>query len=413
MADNICKLVDEEAVRALLEEKRVATFFQPVVSIISKCIIGFEAFSRPAGEDCKVDTRMLFHAGLSPDVMLEVDRLCRMNALKQFRSIHAGHKGMLLFLKINAECLPHIEMDKLVLPAQLKEAKVGLDSVVLEVPLTSPYSDKALQLFVKLRELGARVCLDNCSVDAAFSLALNRFKPNFVKVNRSFLGDTECGEQADATLASVIGRANRVGAQVIGQGVETEEESIRLLSAGIHLQQGFYYSKDGASGGNDAARTFLEKIVKTNEKFRAAKQQLLRRKKERFAEAFKSVSKVAAKLSNVSENRFEEACKAIVNGGQGYISVFVLDSEGTQVTDRVYATGACVFENTAAILGSQKGTDHSAQDYVLYLEMGYLQFVTQSFASYVNGENACLISKPFFNTQGVRYTMCLEMAYPG
>ncbi|MCJ2166266.1 MULTISPECIES: EAL domain-containing protein [unclassified Pseudodesulfovibrio] len=413
MADNICKLVDEEAVRALLEMKRVTTFFQPVVSILSKCIVGFEAFSRPAGEDCNVDTRMLFHAGLSPDVMLEVDRLCRMNALRQFQSIHAGHKGMLLFLKVNAECLPHIEMDKLILPGQLKEVDMGLESVVLQIPLAVPHVDKALQLFEKLREMGVRLCLDNCSEDAAFSLALNRFKPDFVKVNRTFFGEEERGEHTFETLAGVISRANRVGAQVIGQGVETEEESIRLLSAGIHLQQGYYYSKDAASGGSDAAKAFLEKIVKTNDKFRVVRQQLVRRKKERFAEAFRNVSKVAAKLSNVSEDRFEQACRAIVNGSQDHVSVFVLDREGSQVTDRVYASGTRVSENTAAIMGSQKGADHSAQDYVLYLEMGYLQFVTPPFASLAGGVNACLVSKPFFNTQGVRYTMCLEMAYPG
>ena len=413
MTEQAKNVADAKVVKTLLSLKQVTSFFQPIISIASRGVIGFEAFSRPVGEYSGIDTRMLFDGGLGSDVMLEMDRLCRMTALRQFKPIHDRHKGMLLFLKVNAQSLPLLDPNRLVLLDQLKEAGVDVGAVAPELPLVPEHLDQIVPLFGKLREMGVRVCLDNCALDAAVSYALNLLRPDFVKLNRSFFGDGVNAQHAGATLAGAVSQANRIGAQVIAQGVETEDESVRLLAAGINLQQGFFYSKDEGTKPDDTPKLLREKIDRVNRRFQEARQQTIRRKKEGFADAFSRAGKVVIKLSNVPEDRFDEVCRSVVGRDNGPISVFVLDERGVQLTERVCAGESCVFGSNGAIYGSQRGADHSSQDYALYIEMGYNQFVTPPFTSVVTGGRACLISKPFFNTQGVRFTMCLEMPYPG
>ena len=408
-----CEFVDEAAVRAILLQKRVNTFFQPVVSIPAKAVVGFETFSRPTGQDCNLDTRMLFHAGLEPELMVKMDQLCRGMALKRFKPFHDSHNGMLLFLKVNPEVFAHIEVGQSMLARQLAEVGISPASVVLEFSSRLPHADRVMPFIEMYREIGVKIGLDGCSAGDAFALVINQLRPDFVKVNDTFFGDDARVENASRILETLFFAAERVGSLVIAQNVETEDESIRLLAAGVHLQQGYYYSKDEDAVDVDHAATLKQKIQAVKDKYKGIRKELVRRKKERFAEAFKGVGFVCSKLESLAEEDFEAGCKVLLEKRPEILSVFILDVEGRQTTSRVHACVSGGLAKTDVVMGTSKGTDHSAQDYVLYLDMGYLQFVTKPFISAYGGGTACLISKPFYDRLGGRYTLCLEIPYPG
>ncbi len=108
------------------------------------------------------------------------------------------------------------------------------------------------------------------------------------------------------------------------------------------------------------------------------------------------------------EDRFEDGCKSLVNNVDNAISMFVLDNTGEQITTRAHARNTSGTTNSDSILGTQQGVDHSVQDYVMYLDMGYDKYVTQSFCSPFTGEAACIISRAF-STRKLRYMVCVEM----
>jgi hypothetical protein len=45
--------------------------------------------------------------------------------------------------------------------------------------------------------------------------------------------------------------------------------------------------------------------------------------------------------------------------------------------------------------------------------MGYERFVTHSSISAITGEPSCLISQAFYNSEGLRYIVCIELPHPG
>lgn len=413
MSDPGTVQVNEKAVRDLISSKSVSTFFQPIVSIPTKSIIGFEAFSRGGGDACSIDSRLLFHDELSPEVKLDVDRLCREKALNQFKAIHENHKGLLLYLNVNPDILPIIETGIEVLEEQVSKACVAQANVVLECTLNNQHLEMVEGYSKKYRHMPYKFCLDNCHVDDPFGHAIGRVRPNFVKVNRSFFADGERKEYSQGALNVLVSMARKYGTSVIGHGVETEEESIRLLTAGVHLQQGYYYTKDENDTTGDPAKMFFQKIIETYEKYKVVSRELVRRKKERVTNTFRSVTSICSKFSNMSEDRFEEGCNTLVRSVDNIVSMFVLSSNGVQITHRAHKSANSGTANSDSILGSHKGMDHSIEDYVLYLDMGYEKFVTPPFSSPYTGELSCLISKPFFNREGERYMACIEMPHPG
>lgn len=405
--------VDENAVLEVLRTKNVHTYFQPVVSLVGKSIIGFEAFSRGAGEgNAVVAPETLFHQDLSSDSKVNVDRLCRERALAQFKSIHEKHKNMLLFLNINSEILPHVEVKSLVLKRQVASMDIDMGSVVIECPLSTAGQEDVVRFAARYKELGFKLCLDNCGVDDAFGQILPAIRPSFVKIRPDLYAEGMADENSLQILKSLVELTGRMGAMVIAQGVETEEDSIRLLTAGVHLQQGYYYTKEEGAQEGDPAEAFFRKILNTHEKYKKVGRDLVRQKKMRFEAMFRIVGLVCSKLSNLGEDRFEESCRVLAQSGKGIISLFVLDERGRQITSRLHVKGdGPGFSST--VLGSAKGVDHSVHDYFMYLDMGYEKFVTQPFVSLFTGETGCLISRPIYNSEGGRYVVCVEVPHLG
>jgi len=415
MGDLTAVQSNEQTVQEIFNAKDVSTFFQPVASISTKSIVGFEAFSRGGGGAgiCTVEPAVLFHESLPSQLKLDIDRLCREKALAHFMPIHDKHKDLLLYLNINPDIFPLADPNGLVLPKQVVKAGVAPENVVLECTLSNQYIEKTVLYREKFKALGFKTCLDNCSVDDSFSHTLSVARPDFVKINRTFFGNEERKDYSSKALEVLLVVAERIGALVVAQGVENEEESIRLLSAGVHLQQGYYYTKDEVAQAGDPARIFYSKIIDTYDKYKFVKRELVRRKKERFNKTFKSVASICAKLSNMSEDRFEDGCKSLVGSVNEVISMFVLDSMGGQITVRAHGRNSRATTNTDSILGTQKGVDHSVMDYVMYLDMGYEKYVTQPFCSPFTGKDACIISRAFFNKEGARYMVCIEMPVSG
>jgi len=405
---------DENAVLEIIKSKNLNTFFQPVVSISTKSIVGFEAYSRGGGGNvCVLDAKMLFHEDLKAELKVDVDRLCRESAFKQFKPIYSGHKSMLLYVNVCPDILPHVDLESRFLKYQVDSMGINFANVVIECTLSRANTSEFAEFAAAYRDFGFKISLDNCSIDDSFSQVVSRVAPDFVKVNRTFYASKERKDYSAKSLDAMVEVVDRAGGVVIAQGVEDEDDSIRLLTAGVHLQQGYYYSKDEDHKTGDPAKMFFRKIIDTYEKFRRLKRELVKRKKERFDISFKAVGSVCSKLSALPEDRFEDACKTIVRNIEAITSIFVVNETGEQITMRAHVRPTGKKGKSAKILGSEKGVDHSISDFVMYLNMGYEKFVTRPFVSPYTGEEVCIISKSFYNSEGLFYVACLEMPYPG
>lgn len=405
---------NEELVRNIISTKDVSTYFQPVVSITTKSIVGFEAFSRGGGGTgvCPIAPHMLFDHDLSPQVQLDIDRLCREKALEQFRRISQSHKGLLLYVNMNPDILAHVDLQEKFLSHQVVGMGIDPTSVVMECPMNKDCLELLAQFRNVYCNLEFKMCLDDCALNSPFSYIASQLRPHFIKINRTFFGNEEHRTNTMLTLESLCRLAGRLGISLIAQGVENEEESLRLLMAGVHLQQGYYYTKDQHDKDGDPARSFLKKIVTTHDRYKKMKRDAAQHKKERFSTIFRDVTHICGRISGIHESQFDDACAKLIHTIENILSIFVLDGDGVQITERAHVPTDRTAVISGSILNTYRGAEHSAQDYVMNLDMGYTRYVTPQFLSPYSGQDACLISTRVFNDEGKRYTVCIEVIYP-
>ena len=119
----------------------------------------------------------------------------------------------------------------------------GLDPATLVLEITETVmmtdSDIAIVRLNELKELGVRIALDDFGTGYSSLSYLSRFPVDILKMDRSFLsGDGE------ATLAAaIIAIGDRLGLEVVAEGIEREEQSDSLRQLGCELGQGFLFAR--------------------------------------------------------------------------------------------------------------------------------------------------------------------------
>jgi predicted signal transduction protein with EAL and GGDEF domain len=72
---------------------------------------------------------------------------------------------------------------------------------------------------------------------------LRSFPFDKIKIDRSFVSDLENNTDSAAIVRAVLGLGRSLGITTCAEGVETEEQVLRLRREGCTEVQGFYYSR--------------------------------------------------------------------------------------------------------------------------------------------------------------------------
>jgi len=129
--------------------------------------------------------------------------------------------------------------------------------IVLEITEHSPVSDydvlrRALE---PLRELGVRVAIDDVGAGFASMRHVLRLDPDLLKLDMTLTRAIDADTSRHALVVALVAFAAQVGAGVVAEGVETQEELSALEDAGVQFAQGFLLARPGPLPANSAGRT--------------------------------------------------------------------------------------------------------------------------------------------------------------
>jgi EAL domain-containing protein (putative c-di-GMP-specific phosphodiesterase class I) len=118
-------------------------------------------------------------------------------------------------------------------------------SLMLEMTETMFVRDaeSSITLLQRLHERGYGLSLDDFGTGYSSLGYLNRFPIDELKIDRSFVTNAARSQRDGALAAAIIALGRELGLQVIGEGVETAEQSTFLLQRGCNLQQGYLFAK--------------------------------------------------------------------------------------------------------------------------------------------------------------------------
>jgi EAL domain-containing protein (putative c-di-GMP-specific phosphodiesterase class I) len=226
----------------LIEHERVVSVYQPLVDLYSDEVVGYEALARgPAGTHLErpVD---LFAAARAADMEAEIELECQRAALEGTLEVGMA-PGQSLFMNFEPRLLAQELPERI---AALMRTALEHFSVFVEFTERS-LTDRPAELLAaaeRLRRMGVGIVLDDVGADPR-SLALMPFlAPEVIKLDLNLLRANPSRQVAEIVHA-VNAEAERSGALVLAEGIETEEHRETALSLGACYGQGWLFGHPG------------------------------------------------------------------------------------------------------------------------------------------------------------------------
>ena len=241
LAQIIAALLDDEA-GALGEQQRRrvqmaidgvgrSQVLQPIVDVRTGRLVGAEALSRFSEEPYRPD--LWFALAEAVGLLLPLDLAAARSALM---SLH-GHTG---YLSINLS-------PDTILAGGCDVLLHGVDRsrVVIEVTEHAQVDDyEALHVaLAPHRSAGLRLAVDDAGAGYASFRHILALRPDYIKVDLSLVRDIHLDPVRQALTSSLLTFAQSAGAQLIAEGVETQQELDTLARLGVTLMQGYFLGR--------------------------------------------------------------------------------------------------------------------------------------------------------------------------
>ena len=226
----------------VVDLRAVTTVFQPLVRLDTQEVVAFEALSRgPAGTPWE-QPLALFEAAATLGRTAEVDWICRASAYRTAMDAHLPD-GASLFVNAEPAALSTpcpADLASVILDAQLRLR------VVTELTERAIAADPAalLTAAASCRAAGWGVALDDVGVEPATLAMMPFIHPDVVKIDMSLTQRSGTPEAAGVVNA-VLAYAERTGAAVLAEGIETPDHLAAARAMGATLGQGWHFGRPG------------------------------------------------------------------------------------------------------------------------------------------------------------------------
>ncbi|EAZ88420.1 hypothetical protein CY0110_06459 [Crocosphaera chwakensis CCY0110] len=238
----------ETNLRIGLEKQEFIVYYQPIISLVDKKLVGFEALVRwqhpqkgliPPNEFIPVseDTKLIIPIG--EWVLLES---CRQLATWQQKYPECSMLKMSINLSIK-----QLKNNTFVSKIEKILDQTGLNGNSLKLEITeSILMENILELRDILRQiksLGIELSIDDFGTGYSSLSYLHNLPVDNLKIDRSFVIEMNQSEGNYRIIETIITLAHQLGLSVIAEGIETEQDLQTLRDLQCEFGQGYLFSK--------------------------------------------------------------------------------------------------------------------------------------------------------------------------
>jgi diguanylate cyclase (GGDEF)-like protein len=247
----VSRLQLESDLRQAVEQKEFCVYYQPIVSLQTGRLAGFEALVRwnhprrglvspadfiPVAEETGL---------IVPIGEWVLNEACA--RVRQWQIDSPSHRSLSLSVNLSARQVAQPDLLNRIKEA-LDHSKLNPHCLKLEITesVVMENAEAAAQMFKQLRSLGVQLSIDDFGTGYSSLSYLHRFPLNYLKIDRSFVTRLTT-DNDNAIVRTISTLARNLGMEVIAEGIETEEQFQQLKMLGCEYGQGYLFSRPVAN----------------------------------------------------------------------------------------------------------------------------------------------------------------------
>lgn len=238
------------AVHEVIDNNSVNYYFQPIVNARNGKIFAYEALMRPVS-DIKLSPVDIIDVATKDNCLVSIERMTLSNVMRAVEENADRLDGRKIFINtIPNMLLPPEEFETL-----MERYGDLFKNTVMEITEDGNFNDELFEEFSsRCKRSGSTIALDDFGTGYSNESNLLKFRPAFIKLDRSLITNIHADEQKRTLVEGMVGFAKKHNIKIIAEGVETRQELEYAISIDVDLIQGFYTARPQP--------VFIEKISK-------------------------------------------------------------------------------------------------------------------------------------------------------
>ena len=238
----------ETDLRRAIERQEFVAYYQPILSIKGKSIVGYEALARwRHPERGLIPPANFIPIAEETGMIVAIERqIIRQACLQMKKWLDLFRGSQLDFVSLNLAHKQILQPD-LVEFISLVLEESGLDAGHLKLEITENVlfenPEKALTILTRLRDVGVKLYIDDFGTGYSSLSYLHRLPIDGLKIDRSFVRRIGSAGENHAIIRTIMSLAQDMNIEAVAEGVETTDQLEHLESLNCALWQGFLFSK--------------------------------------------------------------------------------------------------------------------------------------------------------------------------
>jgi diguanylate cyclase (GGDEF)-like protein len=238
----------ENDLRKAVEHHEFVVYYQPIVNLGTRRIIGFEALlrwqhpTRGLTEPAEFIPTLEEMGLIVPVGYWVLEEACRQ--IHVWQTQYPASPPLTVSVNLSTrQCNQSDLVQKIA--AILKKNKVDASSLKLELTESLIVEDFEFTsaILLQLRDMGVQVQIDDFGTGYSSLGYLHSLPIDALKIDRTFISQLGPAGSGTEIVRTILALAHGLGMKVIAEGVETSEQLSTLLSLDCELVQGFLFAK--------------------------------------------------------------------------------------------------------------------------------------------------------------------------
>ncbi len=234
-----------QSIKRALRNGSIVPYYQPVYSVRSGELLGFEVLARRLGKGGVLMSPATFIPLIEKyelgDQLLEV--LLR-NAAKNMDLVLDEAQAVTLAFNVTPQQISREGFAGWFVDLLLK-TEIAPDRIILEVTEREAINDLSnLQKNIsQLRDYDITIAIDDVGTGHNGLSSIHQLRADYLKIDKLFVDGVVMDEHAAALVKMLIDVGAQYGMQIIAEGVENEEQLEALRKLGVDEVQGYYMAR--------------------------------------------------------------------------------------------------------------------------------------------------------------------------
>ena len=228
--------------KEILALKKLYSVYQPIISINSAAVLGWEALIRGPENSYFRYPGNIFSFAEAEGLLFPLEKICRESAFNNLGGIGLGQK---IFVNVHPNTINDPTFTEGETMRIIQNLHIQPENVVFEITERHHIKDfmSLNRTLTHYRDQGFLVAVDDVGCGFSNLQSIAEIRPDYIKIDMSLVRGIHKDGVKTALMETFVTFAAKIGCEIIAEGIEEEAELALLADIGVHYGQGYFFGR--------------------------------------------------------------------------------------------------------------------------------------------------------------------------